>query len=585
MKTKLSILIVLALIFSGCEDILSPASENNRELTDIYDDAAFAEGLLLNGYLRLPVNGYSFNDVATDDAVSNDNTNNYRLMATGKWSALNNPVDQWTGAYASIQYLNTILAETDKVNWATTGDNVNEMFNDRAKGEAYGLRAIFMYYLLQAHAGYGSGGELLGVPIITEPLTSESDFSIPRNTFEECIQQIYSDIALAESYLPLDFEDVADSMLIPEKYRSITTLSDYNRVFGEFNRQRLTRRIIKGYKAMASLLAASPAYSEGSTVTWADAANHAGEVLDLIGGINGLAQRGNTWYSRANASEINGLALGSNPSEILWRTNVSENTDWESDNYPPTLYGKGRVNPTQNLVDAFPMANGLPINDPASGYDPSNPYENRDPRLNLYIVVNGAGMGPGNSTIYTSVGRTDDGINNIATSTRTGYYMRKLLREDVNLNPASTTAQKHYRARVRYTELFLAYAEAANEAWGPDGSGIHGFTAREVIAAIRQRAGISQPDTYLQSISGTEQMRALIQNERRLELCFEGFRFWDLRRWKKDISAPAKGVTITADNQYNVSSVENRQYQNYMYYGPLPYNEVLNWGITQNAGW
>ncbi len=585
MKTKLSILIVLVFIFSGCEDILNPASENNRELTDIYDDAAFAEGLLLNGYLRLPVNGYSFSDVATDDAVSNDNANDYRLMATGKWSALNNPVDQWTEAYATIQYLNTILAETDSVNWATTGEFVNEMFNDRTKGEAYGLRAIFMYYLLQAHAGYSSGGVLLGVPIITEPLTNDSDFSIPRKTFEQCVQQIYSDIIQAESYLPLDFEDVSDSLLIPEKYRSKTTLSDYNRVFGEFNRQRLTKRIIKGYKAKVSLLAASPAYSDGSTVTWADAANHAGEVLYLIGGIDGLAQGGNTWYSRANASEINGLSKGLNPSEVLWRTNVSENTDWETDNYPPTLYGKGRVNPTQNLVDAFPMVNGYPITHASSGYDASNPYAGRDPRLELYIVVNGSTMGPGGSKIYTKVGNGDDNINSLATSTRTGYYLRKLLREDVNLNPASTTAQKHYRPRIRYTELFLEYAEAANEAWGPDGSDTYGFTAREVISAIRQRAGIAQPDSYLQSISGKEQMRALIHNERRLELCFEGVRFWDLRRWKEDITKPANGVTITADNQYNVGKVENRQYQDYMYYGPLPYSEVLNWGITQNAGW
>jgi hypothetical protein len=203
----------------------------------------------------------------------------------------------------------------------------------------------------------------------------------------------------------------------------------------------------------------------------------------------------------------------------------------------------------------------------------------------MYIVVHGSKMGPTNSTIQTKVGKTKDGLDNIATSTRTGYYMRKLLREDVNLNPTSATSQKHYVPHMRYTELFLIYAEAANEAWGPDGAGPNGFTARDVIAALRQRAGIDQPDSYLASVGSKEQMRALIRNERRLELCFEGFRFWDLRRWKENISEPVSGMKISADDQLAITQIEKRQYTDYMYYGPLPYSEVLKWNLTQNAGW
>jgi hypothetical protein len=131
----------------------------------------------------------------------------------------------------------------------------------------------------------------------------------------------------------------------------------------------------------------------------------------------------------------------------------------------------------------------------------------------------------------------------------------------------------------------LIYAEAANEAWGPDGAGPNGFTARDVIAALRQRAGIDQPDSYLASVGSKEQMRALIRNERRLELCFEGFRFWDLRRWKENISEPVSGMKITADDQLVITQIEKRQFTDYMYYGPLPYSEVLKWNLTQNAGW
>lgn len=586
MKKNLIYILSIVFLFSSCQKILSPADENNFSLGDINDNAPYAEGLLINGYARLPLalGNYSFNDVATDDAVSNDPSNRFLLMATGQWSSISNPMSEWTSGFAAIQYLNQILEKTDEVNWATTGQYTKEMFNDRTKGEAYGLRALYMYYLLQAHGGWSADGKLLGVPILTQLVDGQSDFKIPRNTFEECLQKIYSDLDSAEYFLPLDYEDVGSTSQIPQAYAGKTTISDYNRVFGAFNRQRLTGRIVKGIRAKVSLLAASPAYSQGTSVTWVKAADDAAAVLDLIGGVSGLAANGNTWYASSNAGEINSISQGINPKEILWRGNVSNSSSLEQDIYPPTLYGRGLVDPTQNLVDAFPMANGFPINDINGGYDRNNPYANRDPRLGLYIVVNGSKMGPSQSTIYTQVGTSDDGLNAISTSTRTGYYMRKLVREDVNLNPTRTNTQKHYMPYIRYTELFLAYAEAANEAWGPDGSGSHGYSARDVIAAIRRRGGIEQPDSYLASITDKDAMRALIHNERRIELCFEGFRFWDLRRWKDNITESAKGVSII-NNTYNIKPVEERKYSDYMYYGPIPYDDALRENLVQNKGW
>jgi len=584
MKKELAYMLAMVLLFSACKKILSPADENNRQLNDIYDNAAFAEGLLLNGYARLPMGGYSFNDVATDDAVSNDPNNNYRQMATGKWSSISNPVDQWTGSFAAIQYLNLMLTQADKVTWATTGQYTDVMFNDRIKGETFGLRALFMYYLLQAHGGWTADSKLLGFPILTLPQDGQSDFKAPRNTFAECVQQIYKDLDSAESYLPLDFENISLDSQIPAKYAGKTTVADYNRVFGAFDRQRVTARIVKGIRARVSLLAASPAFNQASTVTWTKAADDAAVVLDLNGGLSGMAGNGGYWYASKNAGEINGVSSGVNPAEILWRGNVGDANNLEKDNYPPTLYGNGRVNPTQNLVDAFPMANGYPVTDPAGGYDPNHPYDNRDPRLALYIVVNGSKMGPGGTIVYTQTGTSNDGLNATPFSTRTSYYMRKLLREDVNVNPANTNTQRHYMPYIRYTELFLIYAEAANEAWGPDGKGSHAYSARDIIAAIRKRAGIAQPDNYLSSINTQEDMRNLIHNERRLELCFEGFRFWDLRRWKDNLTQSAVGATIN-NNSYTTGPVEGRLYADYMYYGPLPYNDVLKENLVQNKGW
>ena len=83
-------------------------------------------------------------------------------------------------------------------------------------------------------------------------------------------------------------------------------------------------------------------------------------------------------------------------------------------------------------------------------------------------------------------------------------------------------------------------------------------------------------------------MRELIRNERRLELCFEGFRFWDLRRWKVDmnkLNEAAKGMRIE-NNQGSVVDVETRNYSDYMYYGPIPYSEILKFNaLQQNKGW
>ena len=183
------------------------------------------------------------------------------------------------------------------------------------------------------------------------------------------------------------------------------------------------------------------------------------------------------------------------------------------------------------------------------------------------------------------------GVNakdSLPTSTRTGYYLRKLLREDVNMDPTATNTQKHYEVHMRYTELFLIYAESANEAWGPDGTGPNAFSARDVIRAIRKRAGISQPDNYLASITTKEDMRTLIRNERRLELCFEGFRFWDLRRWNADLTEAAKGVNIDRSGTvFSVVDVEPRAYDNsYMIFGPLPASEILKFNaLVQNKGW
>ena len=584
---KIAILFITITALCGCKKFVEPSIVNNGKYENIYQEPLLANGLLLNGYTRIPTNVWTFSDVATDDAVSSDRNNNFSRVATGQWTASFNPLDQWTNSKAAIQYLNMFLTEADKVVFDAQNPVLNQMFKDRLKGEAYGLRALFSYYMLQAHAGK-VGGTLYGYPILLTPETPTSDFNQPRAKFEDCMQQIYSDLTRAEELLPLDYKDISSASEIPAKYTG-TVAETYNRVFGKIFSQRMTARIAKAIRAKAALMAASPAYAGGSATTWANAADAAAAVIDLNGGLNGFAANGLTWYAGGSGNQIDGLGSGANPAEILWRTSVGQNSDLEADHFPPTLSGLGRLNPTQNLVNAFPALNGYPVDNTNSNFVPAAPYTNRDPRLAAYIVVNGSTAGPGNTVIYTATDRnTNDGLNKVETSTRTGYYMRKLLRQDVNRNSSSISNQKHYRPHIRYTEIYLNYAEAANEAYGPLANGSHAYSAYDVIKKIRQRAGIglTNGDAYLESIKGDQgAMRTLIRNERRLELCFEGFRFWDLRRWNAGLNEAATGVNISQTN-YLPITVESRSYQNFMIYGPVPYTETLKFNaLQQNSGW
>ena len=590
LKHIITLLVVFVIVLTSCQDVFEPAVENHKDVDDLYNMPGWATGLLGHAYISNPLGSWSFNDVATDDAVSNDPNNNYRSMATGSWRANNNPLDRWQYLRASWQYLNQFIHIVDDVGWAAD-PLVADMFRDRMKGDAYGMRALYMYHLLLHHGGWSESGELLGIPIVTEPEDLNSDFNLPRNTFQECIEHLYADVDSALMFLPEDYGDITSNDQVPAKYRSVgVTAGQYTRVFGDNAKNRMSARIAKAVRAQASLLAASPAYSAGTNISWEAAANNMAEVLGGLGSnpVAELDPTGNIWYS--SSQTIQNLPAGVNPKEILWRGNKEQNLNLERDNYPPTLYGSGRINPTQNLVDAFPAINGYPIDDPQSGYNPNNPYQNRDPRLDTYIIRNGSTAGPQNDVITTAVdGGDNNALNKVETSTRTGYYMKKLLVQSVNANPNSETPGYHYKPFIRYTEIFLGYAEAANEAWGPTGTGPNNYSAYDVIKAIRQRAGIgvTSTDFYLEQVKNDkEKMRELIHNERRIELCFEGFRFWDLRRWKKDITELAKGMSITGNNHTIIDQVERRAYSDYMYHGPIPYDEVVKFSnLVQNKGW
>ena len=512
-------------------------------------------------------------------------------------------MSQWNSCKDGIQYVNLFLTIVDKVKWAPSAASKQQMFIDRLTGEAYGLRALLYYYLLMAHGGYANDGVLYGVPLLTTPEDGSSDFNQPRATFAACVQQCFQDCDKAMELLPGDYADISSESEIPSKYLELgANASGYNLVFGDKSRGLLSGKIAETIKAQVALLAASPAFREQSGVTSADAAALCANVLKRIGGMDGFDKTGNKdWFMSSYKTMIESTT---EVPEILWRVQTRDpDSKQEGELFPPSLYGNARVNPSQNLVDAFPMRSGLPITDPKSGYDPQNPYANRDPRLYDDIIYNESNYR--RKVIITgSYGDTEDSREKTDKSTRTGYYLKKLLRDDVSpTSSGSELKQKHIYPRIRYTEIFLAYAEAANDAWGPkaDPTGV-GFTAYDVIKAIRERAGLatneigqplSEGDVYLEECAGDQtKMRDLIRNERRIELCFENKRFWDLRRWQMPLNEPIYGMKIERDKEtdvltYSVIEVEERNFDSsYQWYGPIPKSEILKWSnLVQNKGW
>ncbi|WP_136480732.1 RagB/SusD family nutrient uptake outer membrane protein [Cognatitamlana onchidii] len=568
--------ILIVFVFTGmiaC-DTLDPIEENRLEFDDVSANPDRAEGILLNAYSGL-INQNTFSEGGTDDAVNNQLNNGYKRMANGQLNSQFNPASRW-GSYERVFWVNKFLKIIDARETVWSRDTLtNDMFYLRLEGEALALRGLHHFYALEGHAGVGASGELLGIPYFTEFIDPDGNFNVPRLSFEASVQAIMADFDKALTLLPTDY-GLSEGEVDPW-YADLEGFDyvKYQVVNDNYFDLRISGRIVKALKARLALFAASPSFLDNQGY-YTMAADISSDLLNDIGGVSGLDPDGVEYYT--SDEDINS-------NEMLWRGSLAGNSSaLEERMFPPSVNGNGEINPTQNFVDAFPMESGFPATQ-ENGYDPQNPYENRDPRLKKYVVTNGDEFGGG--TINTGVGGGLDRVDSIAQqSTTTGYYLKKLLRPDVRINNNGTAqGKRHYNVLFRYTELFLILAESANELGGPDNV-VNGMSARDIIGAIRNRAGIAQPDTYLASITSREAMRDLIRNERRIELSFEGRRFWDMRRWGLFLNETAKGYFFDGDNYVELPSVEIRNYQPFATYMPIPNAETIKFSeLEQNFGW
>ena len=594
MKRKIYLLVlsVTAGFMSACTflDPLPNGSYNDEnfelypELLRGFVDVVYNE-LLPETYLD---NYYIPMSCATDDAIYSSPTAAWRIFSSGSAKMLSNPFDtKWRDNYRAINYLNMFLENDRGYNTRyMVAEDSDLALRNCLQGSAYGLRAWMYFDLLRVFGGKAENGELLGVPILTEPTDPKTaDAStIERATFDECAEQILKDCDSAYKYLPRNNRDYPGD---PQQSIQITGSARY---------KSLDQIAIDGLRAMVYIFWASPAYNPENDMSRYDkAARYAAAVIKhklevestLTGGFD--PTRGFSWHNV-------------NSPEIIWPSEMRQSSNLETSFYPQQFGGSALVAPTQDLVDAFPMANGYPINDKRSNYDPTHPYEGRDPRFYATIFYNGAQvrrLNNASEVMYTfecaNGGKDAPGSNEVSA---TGYYIKKFIYRNWNTN--DTTKELGYRCIhfMNWTKLCLIFAEAANKYVGPTDEGTYGYSARQAIAWLRNRpTNDDEPglgtfgDPYLDECAAeATTFEGLVKNEWRVETCFEGDRYYNLRRWATDVSEINKPIHMAKiSNQSGLISYEYPVVETLKYpslWAPIPYTEIRKCPkLLQNQGW
>ena len=577
------------LALCSCESMFENKIVNEWSDEEVWRIPELAEGVLLQAYSEIPrrVDNFDgdFLDAATDNAVTNKWSSDVYIVGNGGLSANDNRIGNWSVCLSQIQTINEFLEKglTDNLLYDRTNEENDLQIKKRLEGEAYFLRAWWGFALLQRHGGRTSDGSVLGYPISTSFVTPEQALDktdYHRDTYEACVDRIVEDCDMAAS-------------LLPEKYTGNSS------VVGVTKLGRGDATAAKALKSRVLLYAASPAFQSKEVVDIRDMGQF--EVLDQ-------AEYERKWEIAAKCADelIQSSGFGAfyglkatdiasagnkTPSEFIFRTYHNDN-EMEKRHFPPFYYGSARNVPSQNLVDAFPTKDGFPISDSRSSYDESRPFDSqRDNRFQLNIYYQGRKFGDGDKIDVVSGGKDAEDFNEFGT--RTGYYLAKFMaNKSAMLTPLANNNQIHYYPLLRKAEVFLNYAEAANEAWGPKekGDGCK-YTAYEVIKMIREKSGGITDVTYLDEMAASKDLfRQLIQNERRLELAFENHWFFDIRRWLLPLNQEVQGCVVTRENgveTFSRKTVERRVMDDIKYYYiPIPHSEVLKSGkMVNNIGW
>lgn len=555
-------ILALSLVIFSCDSDLLNTKPTTLSDEAVWADPSLAEAFILNLYTGIRLTNkeasqgeryigfgrgfhWAMYASVTDEAVYSNDDQTY-LVQRGQLSPSNVGwmSTVWGRSYRSIREANLALS---KIGDVPVSDERKALLTAEVKF----VRAFRYFDLLK---GFG------GVPNMGDRVTQlADDFSdlYERKSIDETVEYIVSELDQVIGVLPTD----------PSS---------------DWLRGRATTPAAMALKARVLLYAASPLYTDGinNTAKWQAAADAAKAIMDL----NKFSLVTNI---SADPSENYRLYFVSSPNtseDIFAReyTTASPSMAMERMNAPNGFGGWGGNCPMQNLVDDYEMTNGLPISDVASGYDDQDPYADRDPRFYATILHNGANYRGRQIETFLPSGQDSPDGNEPWNASPTGYYLRKFLKESVDLNdwPNMGTASWRY---FRYAEVLLNYAEAQNEAKSSPDQSVY-----DAVNAVRDRAGMPALPADLTK----DEMRDRIRNERRVELAYEEHRYFDVRRWKiAEIveNESAKGISISragnGDLTFTVKealSAKNFEQQHYWF--PIPMDEInlSNGQLEQN---
>ncbi|GIZ09715.1 RagB/SusD family nutrient uptake outer membrane protein [Flavobacterium sp. UMI-01] len=570
------IMVLLVISVSSCEDYLDVNPDFGLTEEDVFSSYESTRGYLDNCYeFLLDIHHWRPQNIdrtsincLSDEAGSPYNGNIAKVLNTGAW--LNRaavPELGWLGNAGFDQgpvITNSLycIRVTNKVIERLTGGaavNMTDAQKEELLAQAYFYRAWYYFQVIQRWGG---------MPILDKALAADDNLDLERLTYAESTEWLLTDLEKAITMLPHKWND------------------------NQFGRP--TKGAAMALKSMATLYAASPLMQNdlnsiqylNYSQSWSEkAAEYANDVIQYI-----KSGSGGAGFRLMNASEYKNIFYtegeNASPESIWFRLNAGKRSSQSRGlrcNYIPQFLSGGTgndasaySNPTQNIVDMYEVINGgqaYPITDSRSGYNPQAPFANRDPRLYNNVILPGEEWGV-NATgvkLYQElyVGGRDYNIQTSSTFTKdrllSGYMIKKYLWPEANTFTGGWEKYQINTIYIRVAQIYLDYAEAMNEAYGPtaDPKG-YGLTAVDAINIIRNRVGM--PNVLPEFTTTKEAFRNRIRNERAVELMWENHRWVDLRRWmiaEEVFSKPIRGIRATPPS--NHASVANKSTLNFTY--------------------
>lgn len=632
-------------MFSSCMNYLDVVPEGTATIEMAFHMRSEAIKYLVTCYSYMPRHGHTAQDptlLGSDElcgplASGRIDSDNVLRLARGYQSSANPLMDRWDNYYRALRDCNIFLENVASV------PDLPAWERDLWIAEVKVLKAYYHFLLVQM---YGP------VPLIKENLSVDADVNevkVPRNTVDECFAYIEQllDEAIDSRALPLQVYSPATELgriTLPIahmiKVKAMTTAAsplfngnsdqatlvnhDGTKLFNMQKDDEKWKKAMNACKAAVDVCDAANIklyqYTEGAS------------TLSAEGKLQLTLRRAFTerWNSELIWANTNSLARGGNTG-LQQVSTAKLNSDYRD---APEI--RSLVSPTLKIAEMFYSENGVPINeDKGWGYAdkytvkdiPRNdakyafylePGEvtarlnmDREPRFYAYLgfdrgVWRGQGKKDDEQQFCVHARRGDtDGQEKAGAGPLTGYWPKKYVFDENTLTTINSYSYTNYAWPIfRLSDLYLLYAEAINEYYGPQGGLVGETDAVSIdpfvyIDAVRERAGlkgVKESWTNYSSIptkyTTKEGLRAIIQQERMIELAFEGIRFWDIRRWKTapDLyKTPVQGWDMSqsrASHYYRPVVIYKQTFGIKDYFWPISNSNILkNDNLVQNIGW